>query len=312
MGLVNLKANQVIHKKGDKVETLEIVVKGKVSAAGEEHSIIIEVGGIIGSVEHPGQEYGYTFTAVEDSAVYSYPYNSREDLEKVVSANPKIAPILASQMIRNIIASLDRFKQDYKDLVDEYNKVLDDAMTYPMLAVQTGNEVKDFPEIDELEEPKMVFALSSWQEDFYRGLLAEEDKMKKYVYSSSIAVANGIVLYGIEALSYISACRDHLAECKKEFRKKTARFVSELRLIRAKSDDLKRNGHEGAPTDIDIKDALNTILQYAAADEQSTNSFREAVLEFKKYPARYDTSEESRLLRRKVCLDFYTISTAAF
>ena len=71
MGLVNLKANEVIHKKGDKVETIEIVVKGKVCITVDDSSITVEVGAILGCCEVPGKEYCYNYKALEDSAVFS-------------------------------------------------------------------------------------------------------------------------------------------------------------------------------------------------------------------------------------------------
>ncbi len=311
MGIINLKSNETIHKRGEKVETIEIIVKGKVSVSVDDSFIVLDVGGIIGCIEHPGQTYEYTYKSLEDSAIYSYPYNSIDDLEKIVISNPKISSILATQSIRIIVNALEQIEKDYNSIKAEYDQVLADHEEYPMLAVSVGNEVETFPEIEDLKPPQKLRALTKWQEKFYRGLLANEDSQKKHVYISP-DISNGIVLYCAEALAYISACRGQIWEYKDYFKKNTSNFKSIFQLAKAKSNDMKRDGSDGSMTDIDIKNALDIILQYAGADDEATENFRNVINEFKKTPNRYDSSDENRVLRRKVANDYYTIYTSAF
>ncbi|WP_026494810.1 cyclic nucleotide-binding domain-containing protein [Butyrivibrio sp. WCD3002] len=312
MGLVNLKANEIIHKKGDTVETIEIVVKGKVCVTIDGESITVEVGGILGAAEHPGKKYAFTYTSMEESAVYSYPYSSQDDLYKVVSSNPKISPILAAQTIKIIVSSIDKYNDDYDKICAEIEQIKKDAQEYPVMAISVGQEVEHFPEIENVNPPEKVSALSEWQEKFYRTMASKEDLLKKYCYGLSADIANGMILYSIQALSFNAACRLELAEYYENMTKQVAKFKSTMQLVRAKANDMKRNGTEGQATDIDIKDALNTILQYADADEKATANFREIIKEFKATPGRYDSSDESRALRRKVAQDYYTIYTSAF
>ncbi len=312
MGLINLKKNEVLHKAGEKVDTIEIVLKGRVSITIDGESIITEAGGILGAGEHPGQPYSYNYVAADDSAVFSYPFTSIDDITKIVEANPKISPVLAAQSIKNIVLSADKIKADFEATVAEFDRMRQDIKDYPMMAVSVGIEVDDFPELENLSPPQKITPLMDWQEKYYRNLAKNEELLKKYVYSLSPAIANGFILYALQAQTYVSACREQLSDYKKEFLRQTSRFRAAMQLIRARSDDMKRNGSEGAATDIDIKDALNTILQYAGADEQSTENFRNVIHEFKNAPGRYDSSDESRALRRKVGMDYYTIYTSAF
>jgi len=312
MGLINLKPNEIIHKSGDKVETVEIVVKGKVIIELEDGSIPAEVGTILGCCEKPGEEFVYTYKAVEESAVFSYPFTSFDDLSKIVASNPKITPILAAQAVRTVVFSLDQLEKDYNKCLEEYEKIQQDAKEYPMMAVSVGAEVELFPEIDTITPPTKTQPLKDWQISFYKDLAANEDTLKKYAYGISANISIGFILNALQSVVIISDSRRMLSEYKKEYNKTTQKFKASLQLVRAKSNDMKRNGMEGEMHDVDIKDALNTILQYAGADEESTENFRNIVLEFKKTPNRYDTSDESRALRRKVGMDFYTIYTSAF
>ncbi len=312
MGLVNLKTNEVIHKKGDKVETIEIVVKGKVCITVDDSSITVEVGAILGCCEVPGKEYCYNYKALEDSAVFSYPYSSFDDISRIVASNPKISPILAAQSVKMVVASLAQIESDYNKAVEDYNNLMEDYNNYPMMAVSVGNEVEDFTEIETITPPEKPVTISDWQLAFYKDLAAKEDTLKKSAYVLSAGITNGIIMYTITALKQISDSRETLNTFKLNFNKKSQKFRSAMQLIKAKSNDLKRSGSEGVMTDIDIRDALNTILQYAGADEESTENFRNIINEFKKTPNRYDSSDESRALRRKVGLDYYTIYTSAF
>ena len=312
MGLITLKQNQVLHKSGDIVETLEIVVKGSVSVIIEGESIIVGVGGILGAPEHPGSEYVYTYTALEDTSVFSYPFNSIDDIFRVVASNPKISPILAAQTVKNVVLSLDKYNEDYDNILAEYKQLDIDEADYPMMAVSVGMEVEDFPELDDIRPPVRTQALSDWQEKFYRKLNDNEELMKKTCYARSADISDVFIMYALEAISFTAACREQLTEYRHDFQKQTSRFRSSMQLIRAKSDDMKRNGADGAATDIDIRDALNTILQYADADETATENFRNIIIEFKNTKTRYDTSDESRALRRNVAKDYYTIYTSAF
>ena len=312
MGLLTLNPNQVLHKSGDKVETLEIVVKGSVSIAIDGESIDVGIGGILGAGEHPDSTYIYTYTANEESSVFSYPFTTIDDVYKIISSNPKISPILAAQSVKTVVTCLDKLNDDFDKAVADFNQLDVDKADYPMMAVSVGLEVEHFPELDSVEPPIRAQALSDWQEKYYRTLAANEDLMKKTCYAKSPDIANGFIMNALEAISFIAACREQLTDYKKEFQKQVGKFRSTMQLIRAKSDDMKRNGAEGATTNIDIKDALNTILQYSEADEKATENFREIVTKFKNTSNRNDSSDESRALRRSVAKDFYTIYTAAF
>ncbi|WP_051656676.1 Crp/Fnr family transcriptional regulator [Butyrivibrio sp. AE3004] len=312
MGLITLNPNQILHKAGDKVETLEIIVKGSVSISIDGKFVPVGIGTLLGCAEKPGENYAYTYTANEETSVYSYSFTSVDDIYKIVNSNPKISPILASATVKNVVLGLDKYYEDYDDILADFKRLDTEKDEYPMLAVSVGAEVEDFPELEDIEPPVKPYALSEWQEKFYRSMYANEEIMKKGCYIRSCDIANGIIMHGIEALAFIGACRQQLSECKKEYTGTISKFRSTIGLLKAKSDEMKRNGSEGAITEIDIHNALNTIIQYADADETASENFRSIITQFKNTPTRYDTSDESRALRRSVAKDFYTIYTSAF
>ena len=86
MGQIELAKGKILHSAGkDTVETLEIVTKGSIKISNQYSHIVVKLGTILGTVEIPGEEYTYTYEAEEDSNVFSYPYNSPEDILKVLN-----------------------------------------------------------------------------------------------------------------------------------------------------------------------------------------------------------------------------------
>ena len=101
MGMTNLTKGTVVHKSGDTVETLEIVLKGKVVATDGDSEILLPSGSIIGLFEVPDAEYIYDYVTKEDVTIFSYSYQETADIAKVLKSNPKITPTLTSRAVKS-------------------------------------------------------------------------------------------------------------------------------------------------------------------------------------------------------------------
>ena len=149
MGLIKLDKGQVLHKAGtDTVETIEVVVKGSLKISNQFTSIVLTVGGVVGIVETPGSTYKYNIEALEESSVYSYPFESEDDIPNVVRSNPKIAPILAAQSVEVAVKCCDIYEKEFEDAASEYDQIMTDYSDYPNLCIKVGEIPKDFPEIE--------------------------------------------------------------------------------------------------------------------------------------------------------------------
>ena len=124
MGLIELKKGEVLHRAGsDKVDSLEIIIKGSMLCSNQFTTTTFGVGGIIGLPEIPGQYYKYTYQASEDTSVFSYPYTSRDDIYKTIKANPKISSILASPSIKIADNVCKLYDEQFDMCMAEYDKI---------------------------------------------------------------------------------------------------------------------------------------------------------------------------------------------
>ncbi|MCR5102419.1 MAG: hypothetical protein K6B41_13800 [Butyrivibrio sp.] len=313
MGLVALKKGEVLHRAGsDKVETLEIVIKGSVNVANQFSNIDFGVGGILGIPEVPEKKYSFTYQAQEDSSVYSYPYKSKDDIYKVVKSNPKIANILASTSIKIAKELCDLYDQSFEMVQDYYDELRQNYTDFPMLCVDAGQEPKDFPEVIYITPPEKMKVVEDWQRDYLNSMLEHEAEIKKNVLTISPEIAMGIVMQTVDINLYVKKGIDKLIEYKDDINSTAADFISQFQLVKSRVDEIKRSsgGEDASP--VAITNALNTILQYAGASPEITDAFRLNIEEFKKCKSRYDSSDESRKLRRNVALHYYDIYEAAF
>ena len=312
MGLVKLEKGQILHRAAkDIVSTIEIVVKGTIGISNQFTSISLGVGGLLGIVEIPGNPYIYTYEALEECAIYSYSFNSEEDIPKVIKANPKITPILAAQCVETAAKCCDVYDKEYNEALSEYNQIMKDYSDYPQLCIKVGEAAKSFPEIDQLISPERNNDIPEWSFSFIRGLKDHDAVLRKNVYPLSLDIAIGIIMMNYTVFSKISNASQLLIEYRKVLKTKASAFISTMKVIRAKLNDIEKSEESGESV-VTVVNALNTILLYSELPQDVTTKFEEEINEFKKNENRYDSSDEARALRRSIGNSFYDIYSHAF
>ena len=185
MGLQTISKGQILHKAGnDSVSTIEVLVKGKIKVYDQYSQIILGVGGLIGLSETPEKEYSYTYEALEDCAVYSYPYNSDDDVRFVIQSNPKIASILSSQASDSVYQFFNAYDKLYDDALAEYEKIKSDYADYPVLCIKAGETPITFEKIDLLIPPERTDKISNWEFNMIKSMKEQEINLKKFFYLS--------------------------------------------------------------------------------------------------------------------------------
>lgn len=312
MGLIKLEKGQVLHKAGtDTVETIEVVVKGSLKISNQFTSIVLTVGGFVGIVETPGSTYKYNIEALEESSVYSYPFESEDDIPNVVRSNPKIAPILAAQSVEAAVKCCDVYEKEFEDATSEYDQIMTDYTDYPNLCIKVGEVPKDFPEIKEIIAPEKSDSINEWAFSFVRSLKQNEASLKKAFYPLSLDIATGVVMCTYNIYTNISKESQLLAEYRNTMKKKAAAFATTMKAIRAKLNDMENNNGLGEGS-VTVVNALSTILQYSGVAPEIAMKFEEQISSFKALNNRYDSADEARALRRSLATTFYEVYTPAF
>ncbi|MCR5669403.1 MAG: hypothetical protein K6G10_00185 [Butyrivibrio sp.] len=313
MGLIKLEKGQIFQKAGQgEVSTIEVVVKGTMKVSDAYTSMDLGVGSFVGIAETPGNPYILTYEAVEETAIFSYPFEDVTDIPKVVKSNPKIASILASQSVSTAAAVCDIYDKEFDDALAEYEKVMADYADYPSLCIKVGETPKIYNEMDEVVPPERSEKISAWAFEFVRALKENEASLKKTLYPLNVDIAVGIVMSTFSIFKKVSDETRLLDVYRRTLKKKTSAFAATMRMIGAKLTDIERAESGEGEAVVTIVNALSTILAYSGAPAEKIAKFEDQIAEFKHNENRYDSSDETRSLRRNLSNTFYDIYTPAF
>ncbi|MCR5468106.1 MAG: hypothetical protein K6F37_04020 [Lachnospiraceae bacterium] len=309
MGVVSLQKGEFLHKAGtEKVSSIEVILKGKLSLSDKNTKLVLGVGSIIGTAEKPGEDYKYNYEALEDCNVFSYAYNCEDDIPNVIRSNPKIAPILASQAVNLTLQFFNEYERLYGVVLNEYKKVQSDYAEYNTLCIKAGETPKQFDDFTRIPAPKKENERYAWQYAFVKGVKENEENLKKNLYGLGTDIASGVVMMSLNHQLEFVELLGNLDDYRKDFKKTTANFTATMNLINSKINGTATEGGEG----VVITNALTTILSYAGVSPEITSKFEEQIEEFKKSSNRYDSSDTARALRRDIGNTFYEVFTPAF
>ena len=312
MGLVTLTKGQIVHKAmSDTVGTLEILVKGKIRATDQFTSFVINVGGIIGLVESPSKEYQYTYEALENASVYTYPYEGTDDILAMLRCNEKITSVLASQSVFITHELFSEYERLFESALFEFKKVKSDYAEYPELCIRAGEVPTKFEMLDLIVPPVKNNMLSSWEYGYYKSLKEHEAALGKSYYALSQDIAIGTIMIAEKNQKLISVSTKFLTAYKKQLSRNTSDFTTTLKMIHAKieSNEKTAEGNENEPV---ITNALAVILTYSGVDSELSAKFQDEIAAFKASETRYDTADEARLLRKNISSSFYKIYKKVF
>ena len=312
MGLVTLTKGQIVHKAmSDTVGTLEILVKGKIRATDQFTSFVINVGGIIGLVESPSKEYQYTYEALENASVYTYPYEGTDDILAMLRCNEKITSVLASQSVFITHELFSEYERLFESALFEFKKVKSDYADYPELCIRAGEVPTKFEMLDLIVPPVKNNMLSSWEYGYYKSLKEHEAALGKSYYALSQDIAIGTIMIAEKNQKLISVSTKFLTGYKKQLSRNTSDFTTTLKMIHAKieSNEKTAEGNENEPV---ITNALAVILTYSGVDSELSAKFQDEIAAFKASETRYDTADEARLLRKNISSSFYKIYKKVF
>jgi len=85
MEKMTVKKGQVLHRKGEAVQKLEIVHSGVLAMTdGNEVEVHLGSGTVAGAIYLPGEKYAFDYVACEDSTLMTLNYQTEEDIAEAV------------------------------------------------------------------------------------------------------------------------------------------------------------------------------------------------------------------------------------
>ncbi|SER96590.1 Crp/Fnr family transcriptional regulator [Lachnobacterium bovis] len=311
MSLIEIKKGQIIHGLEDEVNTIDIVLKGTIKMFSDCIDVNISTGGILGLGETPNEKYLNTYQAMTDATVYSYKYESDNDIEKAILSNPKIANVLASQTVQLSCNAYVNLKKKYEKMLSNIEELRKNEKEYPTLCALVGEPCRTFFELYNIEELKQSEIINSWRANFVTELYKNDAKIRENFYGINASMCSGTVLVNATLFRKILAESKYIYEYNLNFMKSSANFKSIFLKVKAKSEQLKRDSFED-DENVVIDNAIDVILEYANIDVDLKIRFKENVEKYSASSNRTDTSDEMRILRRDIAKDFYSIYVNIF
>ena len=308
MGIKELKKDDVLHKAGDRVREVEIVLKGSISVHNADGAMLLKTGSMIGAAETPGDTYSFDYTADSDATVYAYDYSNTDDILKVIRLNQKIAPVLASSSVRSAVDCYSWYEKIRTECENLYNGVKRDLEDYKSLMVELSREPEEYPEIENLMEPREAEGLEEWRLDYLSSLIENDATVRKSFYGLSISICIGTILNNNEFIKVIYAEIIRICRYKEYLDEVTTTFKMDYKYAKAqlKDDDGETEGEK------EIRDAMPIILSYSEAPTSTVQVFEKLIADYAASPDKTETTDEMRKLRKEISRIFYDLYYAIF
>ncbi|SKB50919.1 hypothetical protein SAMN06296386_101329 [Lachnospiraceae bacterium] len=311
MGMKEIKADDMLHTIGERVEEVEILLKGQVRVSNSYGSMILKTGALIGCFETPDEEYVYDYEAVDDVTVYTHEFTSVEDIAKVVQMQGKISPVLASSSVKTALDLYSWYEKLHTETEARYHSVKSDFDSYPALTIQTGQEAKEYPEVQSLAAPPEKEGLEGWRMTYLNSLMENDALVRKGFYAISPDLCIGTVMRMSEFDTTVSSQIMELAEYREKLEEAVGDFEFDFRFLKSRTEQAGAAAG-GEEVTKEITGAMDIILGYAGSNAETSRNMHQLVDQFIAAPDKNDTSDEMRKLRKELARDFYKIYTDVY
>lgn len=312
MGLLKLSQGEVLHRQGDGVKTLDLLLSGSISAQAGSQRVTYGPGALIGITEEAGAEYALSYEAEADAQLYTYDYYGESDLVNLIHQNAKLAPAIATEAVRSTVSLYSAYQQLFSEFMAEYQAIQNDRGEYPMLAAATHRTLQVYSELEKIQEPEDVVFQEGWECDYLTAMEENAPGVRNGFYSLSVDLTIGTILMikRLQDEAFQGVIRMLLGmEKMKEI---SESICMEMSVIRTKEKAMTQASESGDSDDTPIVGAFDKITSWAQVPADKIMTYHKLMMDFKALPDRTDTSDVCRKLRRLVTDMFYDIYMAAF
>lgn len=311
----DISQGQVLHRQGDVVNTLEIILKGSITIKrGDEVAVQAVSGAVIGAFNRAGSHYTCEYIANEDSTLFIYDYQSEANLLELVKANPSIAPVMASASIALLQGFFEALAAVHKRGCDLCARLKSDYEAYKDTCAKLMLAPEKFEEIAALSEPEQPTILSGWRAELCRAFHEQDEQLRKEYYPLDSSFCVGSVMMAASMGQGLQLQMEKALGFIRKTKADTAAFTKEYHTQKARLDEAKRREAmgEGGGEIPSITHALETILAFAEPVADVAEAFRRDIKKFMEAPDRLERNDDMRRLRRDLATNFYIIYEAAF
>lgn len=310
MEKLKIGKGQVLHKKGEEVRKLEIVLSGALSMTdGNDVEVPLGSGSVAGAIYLPGDTYAFDYVVKEDSTLVSFDYASEEDVAEAVTSTPAIAPAMASASMdftSALLETLTAMEEAASSLCKEIKYNYND---YKFLCAKLQTDPVRYAMVEALSMPEPSGLDSGWEADTVRAFCENKAALKKDYYALNVGFCVETVMRASEAGRKVRKALEEAVKVISDTKAWTEDFTKTFYDARSRVDTQTRGGSDDTPT---IKGAMDVILAFSGVSSEVADAFRKDVKKYTDTSDRRAKSDEMRRLRMNIAKGFYEIYEAAF
>ncbi|MBO5514559.1 MAG: cyclic nucleotide-binding domain-containing protein [Schwartzia sp.] len=310
MEKATVRKGQILHKKGEEVSKLEIVLSGALRMTdGGDVDVRLGSGTVAGAIYLPGDTYAFDYVAEEDATLAVLDYTAETDVAEAVTGTVTIAPAMAAASMEHTKGLLDALASVEetattlcKDLKYNYND-------YKFLCAKVKLPPSQFIYVEVLTEPENSGLASGWEAEVIRAFCGQAPALKKMFYPLEPGFCVEAVMRASEMGRKVRKELESLAAFIRDTKARTADFVKAFYDVKSRVDTGERGASDDTPA---ISNALDAILAFADVKPEIEETFRKDIKKYTDTSDRRAKSAEMRQLRSSIAEGFYAIYEAAF
>ena len=312
MERIKVTKGQVLHKRGEEVRSLEIVLSGGLLMT-DGHNVEVRLGSgaVAGALYSPDEAYDFDYVAIEDSMLITMDYTAETDLAEAVTSTPAIAPAMAAASMEHTAEIMDALISIEETATELCKEIRYNYNDYKFLCAKLRKDPVRFPMVEALAPPEPSGLSSGWQADMVKAFCEQQAVLKKAFYplhvSFCVETAMRAAEIGRQARKDLQAATEFIRNAKTW----TEDFTNAFYDVRSRVDSETRGAAplEEAPA---ISNAMDVILSFSGVNSEVAEAFRKDVKRYMDAPDRRAKSDEMRHLRMNLAQKYYEIYESAF
>lgn len=170
MAAVLYEKGTVICKAGERMKNISLIVKGYVSQNLSNVKITLEAGYLIGLMDAPRCEYQCDYVAIEDTTVYSFPYEEIDDLNKIFTSQQDYASVFLLAALKQMRGMNNLFVEAMNRTKRMYFLVIKVHKEYQSYCEKYGYPEIQFNRLELLQQLEYEKMSPQWQINYYCSL----------------------------------------------------------------------------------------------------------------------------------------------
>lgn len=179
METINVQKNQIIAKQKEKVNAWYLIMEGSVIQKNSYARILLEKEGVIGISET--DRYLCDYIAREDTILAVFPYDTADDLIKVLNGQESMRGVLLRAALKQRQMLLEMYA-GFRNLVRQFHSFAETEYNdYTMLCSQLNLNSHSFSRMDYFKPLEMVHKAENWEVNNSTSLMKGKGFLEEYL-----------------------------------------------------------------------------------------------------------------------------------